>query len=59
MKDNSQTASIEHVSYLIDQLEKGHLFVGQQSSLDTLIRLKERLDVLLEDNRLHMPAYQH
>ena len=52
----TEPALLDYVAQLVEQIDAGTLVVGHQS-LPILISLKDKLDILLKDDRLNLHAH--
>jgi len=59
MNGQEQNRRIDAVTKMIEDIDAGTLVLGQQSSLNKLLQLKEKLNVVLESERLHTHVLHH
>ena len=59
MNGQEKNRRIDAVTKMIEDIDAGTLAIGQQSSLQKLFQLNEKLSLLLKDGRLHTRVLQH
>ena len=57
-QQNTKTL-IDDVNHLVDCIDQGVITPGQKSSIEKLLELSDKLNLMLEGRRLHTHVLQH